>query len=236
MGRHTASDGFVVARGLVREYGKGDNRVLALDNVDLTINRGELVAVRGPSGSGKTTLLNVIGGLDRPDGGSVNIGDRALEDFTEADLVELRRTTIAYIFQAFGLIPILTAVENVEVPLRLVNTDPIEREARVAELLKQVGLAERMGHRPHELSGGEQQRVAVARALTNRPQLILADEPTGQLDSQTGREIMALLRDLVDDGNLTILVATHDPDLLDIAHRVIHLTDGQLSDTPPTPT
>lgn len=231
-GAHSRPEDLVEAQGLVREYHRGDSTVRALDGVDLSLAQGELVAVRGRSGAGKTSLLNVIGGLDRPDQGTVRFAGQDLNSLSEAELVEMRRSEVAYIFQAFGLIPILSAAENVEVPLRLTNTDPIEREARVAELLKQVGLAERMAHRPHELSGGEQQRVGVARALTNRPSLILADEPTGQLDSKTGLEIMRLLRDLVEDGDLTILVATHDPTLLDVAHRVVYMTDGRLSDQP----
>ena len=191
-------------------------------------DEGRLLAVRGRSGSGKTTLLNLLGGLDRPTSGQVFLDGEELSGMDEDRLVEVRRTKIAFIFQAFGLIPVLSAAENVEVPLRLVRTDPAERGRRVDELLAQVGLAERARHRPHELSGGEQQRVAIARALANRPKLLLADEPTGQLDSETGHRIMQMLRSVVQAEGITAIVATHDPRMLDVADDVIELRDGDL--------
>jgi putative ABC transport system ATP-binding protein len=184
--------------------------------------------VRGRSGSGKTTLLNLLGGLDRPTVGRVFVAGSEVSDLSEAGLVDLRRHTVAYVFQTFGLLPILSAAENVEVPLRLARARSDERDLRVLEVLTQVGVAHRAGHRPHELSGGEQQRVAIARALANRPRVLLADEPTGQLDSETGRSIMALLRSIVDSEGVTAVVATHDPLMLEAADRVIELRDGRV--------
>jgi putative ABC transport system ATP-binding protein len=221
----------VEAVGLIRDYGSGGGPVHALRGVDLRIGRGQLLVVRGRSGSGKTTLLNLLGGLDRPTSGRVILDGREISALPEDDLVDIRRKTIAFIFQAFGLIQILSAAENVEVPLRLVRAAPAERQRRVDELLDLVGLAERAGHRPHELSGGEQQRVAIARALANRPKLLLADEPTGQLDSETGLRIMRLIRSVVRNEGVTAVVATHDPLMLDVADRVVELADGRLVGT-----
>ena len=220
----------VVAEGLTRDYPSGDGVVHALRGIDLRVERGQLVAVRGRSGSGKTTLLNLLGGLDRPTTGRVTVDAEEVSAMSESQLVAFRRGTVAFIFQAFGLLPILSAAENVEVPLRLVAADPREREERVATLLGLVGLGERARHRPHELSGGEQQRVAIARALANRPDLLLADEPTGQLDSGTGRSIMTLLRSIVRSEGLTAIIATHDPMLIDLADRAIELRDGRIVD------
>jgi putative ABC transport system ATP-binding protein len=218
----------VEAIDLVRDYPVGDSTVHALRGVNLTVGRGELVAVRGRSGSGKTTLLNLLGGLDRPTSGRVSIDGHEVSSMGESELVGVRRRVVAFVFQAFGLVPFLTATENVEVPLRLVHADPRERDARVAELLEVVGLGDRARHRPHELSGGEQQRVALARALANRPSLLLADEPTGQLDSDTGHVIMLLLRSIVRGEGITAVVATHDPAMLDVADRVVELRDGAI--------
>jgi putative ABC transport system ATP-binding protein len=220
----------VETRDLSREFPMGDGVVHAVGGVNLQIHRGMLVAVRGRSGSGKTTLLSMIGGLDRPTAGSVTVDGLPVSTMSEDELVQFRRHTIGFIFQAFGLLPILSAAENVEIPLRLVRADPAKRAARISELLGLVGLADRAKHRPHELSGGEQQRVAIARALANRPELLLADEPTGQLDSQTGRGIMSLLRTLVHREGLTAIVATHDPMLIDLADRVVDLRDGRIAE------
>ena len=217
----------VEAVGVDRDFDSGDGVIHALRGIDLAVGRGELIAVRGRSGSGKTTLLNVLGGLDRPTSGTVTIDGAEVSAMDEAELVDLRRRTVAYIFQAFGLIPILSAAENVEVPLRLVALDPRERDRRVYDLLELVGLAERARHRP---SGGEQQRVAIARALANRPKLLLADEPTGQLDSETGHTIMTLIRTVVRTESVTAVVATHDPAMLDVADRVVELRDGHLAE------
>ena len=218
----------VEARSVSREYRTGPSVVHALRGVSIEVPHGQLVVVQGRSGSGKTTLLNLIGGLDEPTGGQVLIDGRDLSDMRERERTELRRRRMGFIFQAFGLVPILTAAENVEIPMRLVRLPVEEREARVAMLLQLVGLGERARHRPHELSGGEQQRVAIARALANAPELLIADEPTGQLDSQTGRTIMTLLRSIVRTEGVTAIVATHDPLLVDLADRVVQLSDGQL--------
>ena len=218
----------VVAESLTRDYPSGDAVIHALRGIDLQVGRGELVAVKGRSGSGKTTLLNLLGGLDRPTSGRVIVDGEEVSAMSESQLVSFRRHTVAFIFQAFGLVPILSAAENVEVPLRLVRAVPSERDDRVMELLDLVGLGERANHRPHELSGGEQQRVAIARALANRPKLLLADEPTGQLDSHTGHSIMATLRSVVRAEGVTAVVATHDPGLLDLADRVVEIQDGRV--------
>jgi putative ABC transport system ATP-binding protein len=223
----------VRAIGLRRDFPSGNGVVHALRGVDLRVERGEILAVRGRSGSGKTTLLNLIGGLDRPTAGSVEVDGRDVSGASDRDQSELRRTTVAYVFQTFGLIPILSAAENVEIPLRLLATDPVERDRRVHELLGLVGLSGRANHRPAELSGGEQQRVSVARALAARPKLLLADEPTGQLDLETGRRIMRLLRDVVAAEGVTVIVATHDPAMLDVADRVVELHDGALMEEAP---
>ena len=223
-----ASAPMVVANDLSRDYPMGDGVVHALRSVDLAVGRGELLAVRGRSGSGKTTLLNLLGGLDRPTAGRVLVDGIEISSLSEDRLVSVRRKTVAFVFQAFGLVPFLTAAENVEVPLRLVHAAGRERDERVAGLLEMVGLAERARHRPHELSGGEQQRVALARALANRPSLLLADEPTGQLDSDTGHVIMQLLHSIIGHEGITAVVATHDPLMLDVADRIVELSDGRI--------
>jgi putative ABC transport system ATP-binding protein len=225
------TNGFVVeTRDLTREFEVGTGVIHAVEGVNLTVEPGQLVAVRGRSGSGKTTLLSLIGALDRPTRGSAHVTGLPVSDMPERELVGFRRRTIGFIFQAFGLLPILSAAENVEIPLRLVAEEPRTRDSRVRELLELVGLADRAGHRPFELSGGEQQRVAIARALANRPKLLLADEPTGQLDSHTGHDVMVLIREIVRREGTTALVATHDPALIDLAHRVIELRDGRVVD------
>ena len=229
-GRMIETGPMVETHGLGRDFTVGPVVVHALRDVNLAVGRGELVAVRGRSGSGKTTLLSLIGGLDRATSGDVVIDGRSIGGMTPDALVELRRRKIGFIFQAFGLLSILSAAENVEVPLRLVKAAPAEREERVAVLLELVGLGQRGRHRPHELSGGEQQRVAIARALANRPDLLLADEPTGQLDSATGRSIMSLLRAVVRSEGVTAIIATHDPTLIDLADRVIDISDGRVVD------
>ncbi|MEU0393556.1 ABC transporter ATP-binding protein [Streptomyces sp. NPDC006208] len=213
-----------------RSYGTGGAAVHALRGVSFDIPRGELVALKGRSGSGKTTLLNLVGGLDSPDRGRITIDGTELSGLGENGLLELRRDRIGFIFQSFGLIPILTAAENVGVPMRLRKTDPREREERVELLLALVGLADHAAQRPGELSGGQQQRVAIARALANRPALLIADEPTGQLDAQTGLAVMELLRAVVRSEGVTALVATHDAQLLDLADRVLEVNDGEITE------
>lgn len=224
--RSAASGPILEAIDLSRDFPIGGSVVHALRGINLAVGRGELVAVRGRSGSGKTTLLNLLGGLDRPTSGRVIVDGHEVSSMSEDELVDVRRRSVAFVFQAFGLVPFLTATENVEVPLRLVHADPRERDRRVVDLLDVVGLGDRARHRPHELSGGEQQRVALARSLANRPSLLLADEPTGQLDSDTGHVIMLLLRSIVRTEGITAIVATHDPMMLDVADRVVELRDG----------
>ncbi|MGW2619356.1 ABC transporter ATP-binding protein [Streptomyces sp. NPDC001500] len=218
----------VVVEDLRRTYGSGDTAVHALRGVSFTVPRGELVALRGRSGSGKTTVLNLIGGLDAPDGGRIVVDGTDVAGLGEDGLLALRRDRIGFVFQSFGLIPVLTAAENIGVPLRLRKVPVREREARVSLLLSLVGLSDHADQRPGELSGGQQQRVAVARALANNPALIVADEPTGQLDSDTGLTVMNLLRAVVRSESVTALVATHDTQLLALADRVLELRDGRI--------
>ncbi|GGV78745.1 MULTISPECIES: ABC transporter ATP-binding protein [Streptomyces] len=223
-----ATDTMVRVEDVHKSYGQGAAAVHALRGVSFEVPRGELVAVKGRSGSGKTTLLNIVGGLDEPDRGRVHVDGRELSDLGEDELLALRRDRIGFVFQSFGLIPVLTAAENVGVPLRLRRADPREREERVELLLSLVGLAAHARQRPGELSGGQQQRVAIARALANDPALLIADEPTGQLDAETGLAVMELLRAVVHSRQVTALVATHDATLLDLADRVLELRDGEI--------
>ncbi|MGW4046296.1 ABC transporter ATP-binding protein [Streptomyces sp. NPDC004721] len=211
-----------------KSYGQAAAAVHALRGVSFEVPQGELVALKGRSGSGKTTLLNIVGGLDEPDRGRVHVDGRDLSELGEDGLLALRRDRIGFVFQSFGLIPILTAAENVGVPMRLRRADPRAREERVELLLSLVGLADHARQRPGELSGGQQQRVAIARALANEPALLIADEPTGQLDAETGHAVMELLRAVVRSEQVTALVATHDATLLDLADRVLELRDGKI--------
>ncbi|MFJ8271491.1 ABC transporter ATP-binding protein [Streptomyces sp. NPDC094154] len=211
-----------------KSYGQGEAAVHALRGVSFEVPRGELVALKGRSGSGKTTLLNIVGGLDEPDRGRVHVDGRDLSELGEEGLLALRRDHVGFVFQSFALIPILTAAENVGVPMRLRRADPRVREERVELLLSLVGLADHARQRPGELSGGQQQRVAIARALANEPALLIADEPTGQLDAETGHAVMELLRAVVRSEQVTALVATHDATLLDLADRVLELRDGKI--------
>jgi len=216
-------------RDVTRTYGSGKTATAALRGVTFAVGEGKLVALRGRSGSGKTTLLNLVGGLDTPDGGSICVAGQHVTAMGERERMQLRRDTVAFIFQSFGLLPVLSAAENVGVPLRIGGVAPHERESRVALMLRLVGLADHAKQRPAELSGGQQQRVAIARALATRPSLLLADEPTGQLDRETGRQIMRLLRAVVESEGVTALVATHDPALIDLADSVMHLVDGRIT-------
>jgi putative ABC transport system ATP-binding protein len=216
-------------RDVTRTYRSRSTARAALRGVTFTVGEGKLVALRGRSGSGKTTLLNLVGGLDKPDGGSICVAGHDVTAMGERERMRLRQETVAYIFQSFGLLPVLSAAENVGVPLRIAGVTPKERESRVELMLSIVGLADHAKQRPAELSGGEQQRVAIARALASRPSLLLADEPTGQLDRQTGRQIMRLLQAVVESEGVTALVATHDPAILDLADSVLHLVDGKIT-------
>ncbi len=213
---------------LRRTYQMGSTTVSALDGVSLTIDRGSFVALVGPSGSGKSTLLNMLGGLDRPNSGEIWVGAKDIARATDRQLVEFRRDQVGFIFQSFNLLPTNRAWENVALPLMLAGVGRAERRKRAELLLGQVGLAGRTEHRPSELSGGEQQRVAVARALANHPVLILADEPTGNLDSRTGREVLTLLQNLVRTQDVTLLMVTHDLNAAKFADRILHMRDGQL--------
>ena len=214
--------------GLGRRYGSGQTAVEALAGVDVEVRAGRLTVVRGPSGSGKTTLLNLLGGLDRPTSGRVLLGDDILSELSEAELAAARRDRIGYVFQNFGLIPVLSAAENVEVPLRLRRMERGQRDERVAEVLELVGLTRHAGQRPGELSGGQQQRVGMARALVARPEVLIADEPTGQLDSETAERIMDLILEVTRIRGTATVVATHDPLLISRADEVLELRDGRV--------
>jgi putative ABC transport system ATP-binding protein len=216
----------VAARALTRSYGEGATAVQALRGVDLDVRAGELVAVMGPSGSGKSTLMHLLAGLDKPTSGTVKIAGTELSTLDDTALTRLRRTHIGFIFQFFNLLPMLDAEENVTLPLSIAGEKP--DSAWVEELMSKVGLTGRRSHRPSELSGGEQQRVAIARALVTRPTILLADEPTGNLDSKTGEEILALMRDSVDAFGQTTIMVTHDPRAAAIADRILFIADGQI--------
>ncbi|HOA26318.1 MAG TPA: ABC transporter ATP-binding protein [Arachnia sp.] len=220
----------LAGRDLRRVFGHGDTAVAALAGIDIEVHAGELTVVTGPSGSGKTTLLNLLGGLDRPTSGTVVLDDgRVLSALPEAEALAARRQRVGYVFQTFGLIPVLSAAENVEVPLRLARVDPAERAARVEAILERVGLSRHSRQRPHELSGGQQQRVGVARALVGEPDILIADEPTGQLDSDTAATIMDLIVELTRERGLASVVSTHDPLLIQRADRVVRLLDGAIA-------
>ena len=219
-------DVVVKAVDLTRRFKMGNTLVDALRGVGLTITRGEFVALVGPSGSGKSTVLNLIGGLDRPTSGEVWINGVELSGSDERTRTRYRREQVGFVFQTFNLLPRLTAEENVALPLMFSGVPHKERLARAQRLLERVGLGHRLTHRPTELSGGEQQRVAIARALVGEPALILADEPTGNLDTAIGREIMTLLRELNQESGVTLLVVTHDPEVAAFADRIVVLRDG----------
>jgi putative ABC transport system ATP-binding protein len=219
----------VAVQDVTKTFGSGRAAAHALRGVTFTIPQGQLVALCGRSGSGKTTLLNIVGGLDRADSGTVMVAGHDVTTMSESDRMRLRRDSVSYIFQSFGLIPILSAAENVGVPLRIAGLAPKKREERVKLMLDIVGLGEHAKQRPGELSGGQQQRVAIARALAGSPELLLADEPTGQLDSETAKQIMRLLRTVVESEGVTALVATHDPNLIEMADSVLILEDGKIA-------
>ena len=216
----------VQIENVTRDYVQGSHTVRALRGVDLTIEPGEFVAIMGASGSGKTTLLNLVGGLDGPTTGSVRIEDRELAEMTAAQRSELRRDRIGFVFQAYNLVPVLSAVENTEMVLILRGEDPETRRYQAMKMLASVGLEGMEGRRPNELSGGQQQRVAIARAIAGAPALVLADEPTANLDSETGNEIIALMSHLNKDQGITFVFATHDPKVMAAAGRVIVMEDG----------
>ena len=212
----------------MKVYRTGKAEVIALRGLDLRIADGELVAIRGPSGCGKTTFLNILGGIDRPTAGRIEVNGSNLVDLSEGGLVQYRLRQAGFVFQFFNLVPTLTAEENIELPMRLASKDGAARKARTKELLDLVGLAQRARHRPDELSGGEQQRIAIAVALANDPPLLLADEPTGELDTKTGQEVLNLFQRLNKDLKKTIVVVTHDARVAGIASRVLDIRDGKI--------
>ncbi len=216
---------------LRRTYFLGSEQIDALRGINFNVMPGQFIAVVGRSGSGKTTLLNILAGLDKPTSGQVLFENRDIAEMGEHDLTELRRHKIGFVFQSFGLLPLLSAFENVELPLRIAGARTREREERTREALEIVGLWNRANHRPYELSGGEQQRVAIARAIVNEPPLILADEPTGELDSNNARSIFGLFKEMVEQRGISVVSATHDSTLLAMADEVKEIRDGQLSDT-----
>ncbi len=215
---------------LTRTYGEAQRKLYALKDVNFNVAEGEFVAIMGPSGSGKSTLLYLLGGLDQPSAGKVYLGEKDISTLHDNDLSQLRRQKIGFVFQFFNLIPVLTAQENVAMPLILDGVPRAEALALANKSLEQVGLADRVTHRPAELSGGEQQRVAIARALVTEPTLILGDEPTGNLDSTSGDEVITLLRQIVDDYGRTIVIVTHDPRVAAHADRIVFLKDGEIVD------
>ena len=220
----------VQTENLTKVYGTGDTAVVALDHVNLNVDAGELVAVMGPSGCGKSTLLHLVGGLDRPTEGRVMVGGKALADLPDAALTELRRRKIGFIFQFYNLIPVLNATENVALPLVLDGVNGKAAKARSRDWLLKVGLGDRLASRPDQLSGGQQQRVAIARALVAEPALVLADEPTGNLDSHASDEIAALLRQVVDEWGRSVVMVTHDRHIAAYADRIVFLRDGRIVD------
>ena len=220
------------ATGLKKSYAIGSSKLEVLRGVDVEISRGGFVALRGASGTGKSTLLHLIGGLDTPNAGEIIFRGEKLSGFSESKLTNFRNRSVGFVFQAYHLLPELTALENVCLTARIARTTAGDAEKRGRELLRRVGLSERTDHKPSELSGGEQQRVAIARALINEPELLLADEPTGNLDSKTGCEIIELLKSLRVEKNMTLIIATHDEKVAAHAERVIQLVDGLVA-TPP---
>jgi len=210
-------------------YLLGSTPVYALRNVSMAMEKGEFIALMGPSGSGKTTLLNLIGALDKPSKGKIYIDGKDLTTLNESDLTDLRRETIGFIFQFYNLIPVLSAFENVELPMLIAGKPKKEREKRAMQLLEMVGLGDRVNHKPDELSGGEQQRVTIARALANGPSLVLADEPTGDLDSKTGMEVMHALLDTSKNQGATVIIVTHDPAVANLVQKVFTMRDGAIT-------
>jgi putative ABC transport system ATP-binding protein len=227
--RASASAPAVALRDVRKVYGRGDGAVVALDGVSAALAPGSFTAIMGPSGSGKSTFLNVAAGLDRPTSGTVALGDTDLGQLGERRLTIVRRERIGFVFQAFNLLPSLTVAQNIALPLRLDGRRP--RRSGVREIAARVGLETRLRDRPSQLSGGQQQRVAIARALITRPEVVFADEPTGALDTRTGREVLALLREVVDSGGHTVVMVTHDPVAAAYADRVMLLADGRVAGT-----
>jgi putative ABC transport system ATP-binding protein len=221
-----ANGAVVIAADIARRFGEGDTAVDALSGVDLEVSRGQLTTVMGPSGSGKSTLMHILAGLDKPTSGTVTIDGTEITNLNDSDLTKLRREHIGFIFQFFNLLPMLTAEENITLPLTIAGEKP--DKAWLEQLIVSVGLKDRTSHRPSELSGGQQQRVAIARALVSKPTVVFADEPTGNLDSKTGAEILELLRHAVQETGQTTVMVTHDPRSASIADRILFLADGNI--------
>ena len=224
----TRRDIVIRAIDVKRYYGEGDNVTKALDGVTIDVYRGEYLSIMGPSGSGKTTLFNMIGGIDSPTQGMVFIDEIDVAQLDSYELAWMRCNKIGYIFQSYNLVPVLTALENITLPMTFAGLSPDEARQKGAEILNTVGLGDRIFHRPYELSGGQQQRVAVARAIANDPVIILADEPTGNLDVKTGAEIIDLLCQLKDERGITVISATHDMKMLDVSDRILWIRDGRI--------
>lgn len=220
----------IQTENLTKVYGQGSTAVRALDGVSIIVRAGEFVAVMGPSGCGKSTLLHLLGGLDKPTNGRVIIADQALDDLSDNALTELRRRKIGFVFQFYNLIPVLTALENTALPITLDSKDNGTARAKASEILAKVGLSDKLNSRPDQLSGGQQQRVAIARALVYDPALILADEPTGNLDTHASDEIAALLRQVANDWGRSVVMVTHDPRIAAYSDRIIFLKDGKVAD------
>ena len=227
-----SSEILIEARDVRKTYQLGRNSVEVLRGVSLDVRKGDFLALRGASGAGKSTLLHLLGGLDTPNAGQVRVSGQELSSMSLSKLAQFRNDRIGYIFQAYYLLPEFDAVENVCIPARISRRDPAATEKRARDLLTRVGLGKRLDHKPYELSGGEQQRVAIARALINEPEIIIADEPTGNLDSHTGEEVLQILCDLRADRNATLIIATHDSKVAARAGTVIHLADGVIVDPP----
>jgi putative ABC transport system ATP-binding protein len=223
------SDWVVDARNLTKVYKMGDLEVNALNGLSLTIERGEVMAIMGPSGSGKSTLMNTLGCLDRPTAGEYYLDGESVAELNDDQLADIRNRKVGFIFQTFNLLKRATAIDNVELPLRYAGVTE-QRRARAVASLESVGLGERLHHRPNELSGGQQQRVAIARALVNNPAIIMADEPTGNLDSKSGEEVMKLLLDLNKEKGVTLIIVTHDPEVAKRTNRIVTIRDGRIDE------
>lgn len=227
---NSSENPLIVCHDVTKEYSLGEVHIPALNDVNLTVQLGEFTSIMGPSGCGKTTLLNLIGAMDVPTSGQILVEGRDLSTMNDQQLSRLRRDRIGFVFQSFNLLPVLSALENVALPMQIAGAKKAARNERAKTLLEQVGLEDRLNHRPDEMSGGEKQRVAIARAMVNRPAIILADEPTGNLDSDSGWQILDLFRELHKEENQTILMVTHDDNVAKVTSRIISFRDGQVID------